>query len=239
MNSKKFILALLFILASARAGECLMAQEPAQIAIAVMIQEEIKTLEKILNNQDQMLKRWDTSSSEYEAMKNYRDQLINKIKALREELKNANGLNHLTPNIENALKKRHPDWQSNLTIDQVKKRQSERETEWKKTVNAYMQSLKKTQDLNYTSWMDRSKLWEILKKPNGQTQAIQALGGFIEHTNTMMVMNEQAIQAFITMFAEYERDEMDERQDFGKATLEVCSSLKKYNSKAKKCKLGF
>ena len=87
--------------------------------------------------------------------------------------------------------------------------------------------------------MDRSKLWEILKKPNGQTQAIQALGGFIEHTNTMMVLNEQAIQAFVTMFAEYERDEMDERQDFGKATLEVCATLKNHRPTAKKCKLGF
>ena len=216
-----------------------MAQEPAQIAIAVMIQEEIKTLEKILNNQDQMLKRWDTSSSEYENMKKYRNQIIDKIKALRQELSNAGGLNHLKSDIESELKKRHPDWKDGLTIDQVKKRQSERETEWKKTVNAYMQSLKRTQDLNYSSWMDRSKLWEILKKPNGQTQAIQALGGFIEHTNTMMVLNEQAIQAFVTMFAEYERDEMDERQDFGKATLEVCSKLKAHNPKTKKCKLGF
>ena len=239
MKSKKFILALLFILVSARAGECLLAQEPAQVAIALMIQDEIKTLEKILDNQDKMLKRWDTSSSEYQEMSKRRNNLINTIKGLKEDLKKAKGLNHMTSNIESALSTRHPDWQANMTIDQVKQRQSERETAWKETVKAYMQSLKSAQDLHYNAWMNRAKLWEILKNAGGQTQAIQILGGFLEHANNLMILNEHAIQSFVTAYAEYERDEMDERRDFGKTTLEICASLKKHNPTAKKCKLGF
>ncbi len=236
---KKFIAALFLVLIFARAGECLMAQEPAQMAIAIMIQEEIKTLEKILNNQDKMLKRWNTSSSEYTTMRDRRNDILNGLKNLRDELSKAKRFNHLVNNIDSILKSRHPDWYANMTLDQVKERQTARETKLRDTVKAYLTAFNKSQSLHEADWKARDALWEVLKKPNGQTQAIQALGGFIEHANTMMVMNEQAIQAFITMFAEYERDEMDERQDFGKATLEVCSKLKNHNPVAKKCKLGF
>lgn len=235
----KFIAALFLVLIFARAGECLMAQEPAQIAIAVMIKEEISTLEKILNNQDQMLKRWDKSSKEYENIKKTRNNILDGLKQLRDELAKSKSFNHLVDNIDKVLKARHPDWYSNMTLDQVKKRRTDRETKLRSTVKAYLAAFNKAQSLHEADWKARDALWEVLKKPNGQTQAIQALGGFMEHANTMMVMNEQAIQAFITLFAEYERDEMDERQDFGKATLEVCSKLKAHNPKAKKCKLGF
>jgi len=236
---RRFIAALFLVLIFARAGECLMAQEPAQIAIAMMIKEEIETLKKILDHQDNMLKRWDTSSNEYENIKKTRQEILDGIKNLREELAKAEGLNHLKEDIETALKNRHPDWFANMTFEQLKDRKTARDTNFRKTVKAYLNAFNKAQSLHEADWKARDALWEVLKKPNGQTQAIQALGGFLDHIHTMMIMNEQAIQAFITIYAEYERDEMDERQDFGKATLEVCSSLKNFNPTAKKAKLGF
>ena len=85
-----------------------------------------------------------------------------------------------------------------------------------------MKSINASQGLN-ASYKDlRVKLFDLVKKPNGQVQAIQALGGYLDHAATMLAMNEQAIQSFVTAYAEFERDEMDERQDFGKLTLEVC-----------------
>ena len=239
MKMKKFISALLLVLMFARAGECLMAQEPTQIAIAVMIKEEIKTLEKILNNQDKMLKRWDTSSTEYRNMANKRTEVVNTIKNLKEILSNSSALTHLASDISTALKERHPDWYEHMTLDQVKKRYEDRDSKWRNTVRAYLQSMNTAQTLNASYENLRSKLFEILKKPEGQTQAIQALAGFLDHASANIAMNEYAIQSFITAQAEYERDEMDERQDFGKATLEVCSTLKNFKPKINKVKLRF
>ena len=236
--SKKLIAALFLVLLFARAGECLLAQEPTQDAIMFMIKDEIKTLEKILDNQDKMLKRWDTSSSEYTNMKEKRDDIIKTITNLRKTLADAKALTHLSNNISSALNSRHPAWKSGMTYDEIKTRQENRETKWKDTLRAYFNSMNSAQSLNSSHEDMRSKLFEILKKPEGQTQAIQALAGFLDHASTQIAMNEYAIQSFITAQAEYERDEMDERQDFGKLTLEVCSTLKNYSPATKKVKLG-
>lgn len=244
--NKKFIafcltavMAMNFIFMSARAAECLLAQEPTQIGIALMIKEEISTLETILNDQDKMLKRWKTDSYEYKKMKEQRDTLINAVKNLRETMTSSGALTHMSKEIETRLKERHPAWRDNLTLDDVKKRQRDRETKWRDTVKAYLKSVNTTQSLNEDYRVLRVRLFDLLKKPNGEVQAIQSLAGFMDYAATMMALNEQAIQSFITAYAEYERDEMDERQDFSKTTMQVCTKLKAYNPTFKTCKLGF
>ena len=233
------VTAMNFIFIFARAAECLLAEEPTQVAIALIIKEEISTLEQILDNQDKMLKRWDTSSDEYKNMIKKRKEILKAIEDLRNTLKNAGALTHLSSNIESSLNSRHPAWKDGLTYDDIKTRQKNRETKWRETLRAYMKSINASQSLN-ASYKDlRVKLFELVKKPNGQVQAIQALGGYLDHAATMLAMNEQALQSFVTAYAEFERDEMDERQDFGKLTLEVCSKLKQHNPTTKKCKLGF
>ncbi|MBR1485915.1 MAG: hypothetical protein IJ597_01495 [Synergistaceae bacterium] len=239
MTTKKIIAALFLVLIFARSGECLLAQEPAQVAIALIIKSEIKTLEKILDNQDKMLKRWDTSSDEYKNMVKKRENILTIMKTLRDELEKSEGLTHLTSDIDKALKERHPEWKANMTLDEVKKRYEDRQTKWKKTAEAYLRAMNVSQGLLAPNNEARAALFEILKKPQGQTQAIQALAGYFDHMNTMLTRNEQVIQGFMTAYAEYERDEMDERQDFGKATLEVCSTLKDFKPASKKVKLGF
>ncbi len=233
------VTAMNFVFIFARSAECLLAEEPTQVAIALIIKEEISTLEQILDNQDKMLKRWDTSSSEYTRMRDKRKEIIKAIQNLRNTLKNANALTHMSSNMESALNSRHPAWQSGLTYDDIKTRQKNRETKWRETLKAYMNSINSSQALNADYITLRSQLFDFVKKPNGQVQAIQALGGYLDHAATMLAMNEQALQSFITAYAEFERDEMDERQDFGKLTLEVCSKLKTHNPTTKKCKLGF
>ncbi len=233
------VMAMNIVFMFADAAECLLAQEPTQIGIALMIKEEISTLETILNDQDQMLRRWNKESNEYKKMKEQRDNLMNAVINLRNVMTRSGALTHMSENIETRLKERHPDWRNGMTLDEVKTRQRNRETKWKDTVKAYLKSVNTTQSLNADYSKLRSRLFDLLKKPNGEVQAIQSLAGYMDYAATMMALNEQAIQSFITAYAEYERDEMDERQDFSKATLEVCTKLKAYNPTIKKCKLGF
>lgn len=233
------VTAMNFVFIFARAAECLLAEEPTQVAIALIIKEEISTLEQILDNQDKMLKRWDKNSSEYKDMKNKRAEIFKAIESLKNTLKNSGALTHLSSNIEAEMNSRHPAWKDGLTYDDIKTRQKNRETKWRDTARAYMKSIYTSQSLNADYTKLRNQLFEFVKKPNGQVQAIQALAGYLDHTATMLAMNEQAIQSFVTAYAEFERDEMDERQDFGKLTLEVCSKLKTHKPTAKKCQLGF
>ena len=227
------------VLIFARAGECLLAQEPTQVAIALIIKSEIETLKKILDNQDQMLKRFDTKSDEYKKIVESRDKILQSIKDAHEVLKKSQGFTHLKDNIDSAVKTRHPEWKNNMTLDEVKQRDTDRQTKWRESAKDYLKSINSQTSHFNDDRTHRDKVFELLKNPSGQTQAIQALGGLFDNVNNMLARNEQIIQDFITMSMEFERDDMDERQDFGKATLEVCAALKNYKPTAKKVKLGF
>ena len=240
MKIKRFVAALFIVLVFARVGECLLAQEPTQIAIAVMIKEEIETMEKILDHQDKMLKRWYTKSDEYKTMIENRNKILASIKNARNILKNSQNFTHLAQDIDAAIKARHPDWQANLTLDQVKQRANDRTTKWNAMAKDYLKSINYQTSHFNDDRTHRDNAFNLLRgKIEGETEAIQAMGGLFDNVNNMLARNEQIIQDFMTVYMEFERDEMDERQDFGKATLQVCSTLKNYKPATKKCKLGF
>ena len=56
----------------------------------------------------------------------------------------------------------------------------------------------------------RQKLFDTLSSTEGQVQAIQALGGLINHTSSMIDQQTEVMAGFTTMFAENELDKRDQ-----------------------------
>ena len=86
----------------------------------------------------------------------------------------------------------------------------------------------------------RSKLIDLLKSPQGQTQAIQGLGALLDHANMMLVRNENTIQGFMAVYLKYERDNIDKREQKNKSIIEMYSALQSYKpSSSTSYRLGF
>ncbi len=79
---------------------------------------------------------------------------------------------------------------------------------------------------------------EIIKSPDGQTQAIQTIGVLLDHANMMLVRNENTLQGFFTTYLESERDLLDKREQKGKSVLEACGGLKNHKPTVTARKLG-
>ena len=218
----------------------LWAQEPSQIAIALLTYAEMKTLEKIEEDQEKMLKRIDSKSSEYNQIINSRNKILKNIENARDVLAKSPAFNHFAKDIDEAMKARHPDWKAKMTIDDAAKRINERNSKWKDTLKIYLQSM------NYgtANFADdlamREGLMKILKKPDGQVQALQAIGLYFDNMNMMMTRDELVLQSLMTAMIERKRDAYDERDDLDKAVKEAGTSIKNYKSKSKKkYKVGF
>ena len=218
----------------------LWAQEPSQIAIALLTYAEMKTLEKIEEDQEKMLKRIDSKSSEYNQIINARNRILKNIENARDILANSPAFNHFAKDIDEAMKARHPDWEEKMTIEKAAQRINERNSKWKDTLKIYLKSM------NYgtANFADdlamREGLMKILKKPDGQVQALQAIGLYFDNMNMMMTRDELVLQSLMTAMIERKRDAYDERDDLDKAVKEAGTSIKNYKSKSKKkYKVGF
>lgn len=211
------------------------AQEPSQLAIAILTYAEMKTLQTIEEDQQKMLKKW--NASQIEARRN---KIINNIKNGRDILANSTAFNHYAKDIDAKMKARYPDWKTRMTIDEMAKRINERDKQWKESLKVYLKSMNATTSHLADDLGMRDELLKILKKPEGQVQALQAIGGYFDNMNMMLTRDEQTIQSLITVMAERRLDAQNERNDLGEAVKEAGSSVKKYRSKSKKkCKVGF
>ena len=129
---------------------------------------------------------------------------------------------------------------SNLTIDEMAKRINERNNKWKESLKVYLKSMNATTSHLADDLDMRNELLKIIKKPEGQTQALQAIGGYFDHMNMMLTRDETTIQSLITVMMERKRDIQDERNDLDKAVKEAGTSIKKFSPKSKKkYKIGF
>lgn len=232
-----FTIMIFSVLLFPKVGFSLLAQEVTQQSILKAAENEVEQLKKMIEHQKNMLAHLDSST--VNDIKSKRNTLIKNFEDVRKVLNKSDVITHLTDDLENKLKTRHPEWKSGMTIDELKKRNDDRYKNMKSTMVAYLNSVNlSAQDFKSDDEM-RSKLMDTLKSPKGQTQAIQALGALLDHANLMLVRNENTIQSMMTAYLEYERDAIDRREQKGKSILEACDGLKSYKPKATSYKVGF
>ena len=215
------------------------AQEPSQIAIAILTLIEMLKLHGIRDDQADMLKKWNESS-----ITNPRDELLKNLYEAAGILNNSPFYSEVARDLDGMMapnkSKRFPEWKSGMTIAQSAKRINDRQTKWKRSVKEYLRAVNRnTSHFQDIDLKIRNALMEIVKKPAGQTQAIQAIGGYLDNMNIMFERDGQALQAIMGSYIERKLDKMDERNDKQKAVNEVAVNLKNYKPKTKKCKLGF
>ena len=218
-------------------GLCLLNQEVTQQSILKAAENEVEQLKKMIEHQKNMLAHLDDST--VNDIKGKRDTLINNFKDVRKVLQATDTITHLTDDLENKLKTRHPEWKSGMTIDELKKRNEDRYQAMRNTMVAYLNSVNLSAQDFKTDDELRSKLMDLLKSPKGQTQAIQGLGALLDHANLMLVRNENTIQSMMTAYLEYERDAIDKREQKGKSIIEACGGMKNHKPSAKSYNVGF
>mgnify|MGYP006916070755 FL=1 len=214
------------------------AQEPSQIAIAILTFAEMLTINKIYDDQNKMLNKWDNSKIDTE-----RNKILNNMKNARDILVNSPAFNHLSADIsadiDAFMKSRYPEWKSNMTSAEAAKRINDRQSKWKESVRIYLKSMNATTSHFDDDLAMRNELLKILKNPDGQVQALQVIGGYLDHMNMMMARDDLVLQSLMTVLMERRLDLREERNDLGKAVLEVGTNLQNYKPKVKKCRLGF
>ena len=212
-----------------------------RLAIALMIFSEMKTLQHILDDQDKMLKRIQDDSSKYNAIVNSRNEIIKRIENARDILAKSKAFTHYADDIDATMKARYPEWQSRMTIAEAARRINERNAKWRASVKDYLKSLNANTSNYANDKAALDSLMAILKEPAGQTQALQAMGGLLDHITLMLDRDQQALEALITTYVENKLDLRDERNDLDQAVHEAGTQIKvyRYNQKAKKCKIGF
>jgi len=215
------------------------AQEPSQIAIAILTLIEMLKLHGIRDDQADMLKKWNESS-----ITNPRDILLRNLEESENILTNSPFYSAVARDLEGLISSdvspRFPGWQPNMTILQAAFRIDNRHKKWRASVKEYLRAMNK----NSSHFQDvdlkiRNALMEIVKSPKGQTQALQAIGGYLDNMNIMFERDGQALQGIMGSYIERKLDKIDERNDRQKAVNEVAVNLKNYKPRTKKCKLGF
>lgn len=234
---KAIFFALVMVLAWADSGFCLIAQETTQLTVKLKaISEWLNTLE-MKTNQLKMLAQLPSSViSQIQGMKG---MMAENFSQVREILGQVESITHFANDIEGMLKERHPEWESGLTIDDLKARNIKRDTQWKETVQAYLKALNMTAKDFENDEKTRDKLLNALSNSEGQVQALQALGALLDHTNSILARNEQTVQGFMTTYLEAERDEVDKREQKEQSIVEAYQSLKNMQSPGKTYKPGF
>ena len=154
-------------------------------------------------------------------------------------LQSVDSITHFTDDIESMLNNRHPDFQTGLTIENLKERNEKRDTQLKKTYEAYLKALNITAKDFKNDEKTREKLLTALSNSEGQVQALQALGALLDNTSSVIARNEQTLQGFMTAFLESERDEIDEREQKEQSILEAYKSLQNLQAPGQTFTPGF
>ena len=127
-----------------------------------------------------------------------------------------------------------------MTIDEAKDRINYRHAQWKEAVRVYLKAMNyNTAHFSTEDKAMRDALMKLVKKPAGQTQALQAIGGFLDHMTISLERDEQMFYGLITAYIQYKLDRRDELNDLQNSVQEVAVSLKRHNPTTKVQKLGF
>ena len=227
MKYKKFkfvmlVLTLIFVCASS--SESWIAQETTQITVKIKaIAEWLNTVEMQLNQLKMLAQLPQSVISEIKGMKELLSENFSQVRGI---LQDVDSITHFTDDIESMLKDRHPDFQTDLTIDALKARNEKRDKQLKQTYEAYLKTLNITAKEFKNDEKTREKILSTLSNSEGQVQALQALGALLDHTSSIISRNEQTLQGFMTTFLETERDDIDKREQKEQSILEAYKSLK-------------
>ena len=234
---KRLFLASVLVLVLAHPGMCLIAQEPTQITVKLKaISEWLNTLEMKTNQLKMLAQLPSEVISQIQGMKG---MMAENFSQVREILGQVESITHFTDDLEGMLKESHPEWESGLTIEDLKARNDKRDTQWKKTTEAYLKALNMTAKDFENDEKTRDKLLNALSSSEGQVQALQALGALLDHTNSILARNEQTVQGFMTTYLEAERDEVDRREQKEQSIVEAYKSLKNIQAPGKTFRPGF
>ena len=227
MFCKKFIRlisSLVLIIMFASSTECMIAQETTQLEVKIKaVTEWLNTVDMKLNQLKMLAQLPQSVINEINGMKELLSENFSQVRSILQEVES---ITHLTDDIENMLKSRHPDWLEGLTINNLKERNQKRDKQLKQTFEAYLKVLNTTAKDFKNDDKTRNKLLNALSNSEGQVQALQALGALLDHTSSIIARNEQTLQGFMTTFLESERDEIDEREQKEQSILEAYKSLK-------------
>ena len=227
MKYKKFtsiLFAFLLICICVTSSESWIAQETTQITVKVKaVAEWLNTLEMQLNQLKMLAQLPQSVINEINGMKELMTENFSQVRGI---LQSVDSITHFTDDIESMLNDRHPDFQTGLTIENLKERNEKRDTQLKKTYEAYLKALNITAKDFKNDEKTREKLLTALSNSEGQVQALQALGALLDNTGSVIARNEQTLQGFMTAFLESERDEIDKREQTEQSILEAYKSLK-------------
>lgn len=237
MRLIKFLFLIILILLFAEAAAfALLNQEVTQLAILEAGQNEVKTLQKMIEHQEKMLKKLEDGT--FSNVKTKHDELIKNFEESYKILQLSNSITHMVDDFENKFKERHPDYKSGLKISELKTRSDTRDTKWRYTMQAYNRDLNwlirdyKIDDAN------RAKLIDLLKSPAGQTQALQGAHALLDHASVMLMRAGSAIQGFMTVCLEREYDRIDIDSDKAASISESYNGVKKHKPSVTARKFG-
>ena len=236
-NFHHIFLAFILTITCISSAECMIAQETTQLEIKIKaVAEWLNTVDMKLNQLKMLAQLPQSVINEINGMK---ELLSENFSQVRDILQEVESITHFTDDIENMLKSRHPDWQTGLNINDLKERNQKRDKQLKQTFEAYLKALNTTAKDFKNDEKTRDKLLTVLSNSEGQVQALQALGALLDHTSSIIARNEQTLQGFMTTFLEYERDEIDEREQKEQSILEAYKSLKNLQAPGQTFTPGF
>lgn len=227
MNHKKInrlIIAFILVFLCVSPALCWIAQETTQIAVKIKaVAEWLNTIEMKTNQLKMLAQLPQSVINEINGMKELMTENFSQIRGI---LQDVESVTHFTDDIERMLKDRHPEFQTGLTIDNLKERNEKRDKQLKQTYEAYLKALNITAKDFKNDEKTRDKILSALSNSEGQVQSLQALGALLDHTNSIIARNEQTLQGFMTAFLETKRDEIDKREQKEQSILEAYKSLK-------------
>ena len=232
------LFALIFILFThAVPAAALIAQESTQTIVkAKAIAEWLNSIQMKLNQLQMLAQLPQSVLSQIQGMKALLTENFSEVHGI---LRQIESITHFTDDLEAMLKERHPEWEEGLTIDDLKERNDKRDKQWKQTTEAYLRALNLNAKEFENDERTREKLMSALSNAEGQVQALQALGALLDHMNSVLARDEQTLNGFMTVYMEYERDEIDKQEQAANALDEGFEALKNIRLNGETFDLGF
>lgn len=179
------------------------AQESTQITNKIQLIKQLEEQIMMVKNQFQMLEG--LTGGMLSGISGANMQIMNQFMKVKDIWKQAGSLTHSMDDFIDKHNERHPEHLEDTEVNAAEERKR-RDEEYTKMLDAYLEGLNlNAQDLQ-NSQQVRNQLMGVLQSTEGQVQAIQALGGLINHSSQLVEQNGQIASSYVTMFAENELD---------------------------------
>lgn len=183
------------------------AQESTQIANKIQLIKQLAEQVQMVKNQYQMLRQ--LTGSMASGLNGANSQIFEQFRKVQDVWKSAESLTHAMDNFTDLHNKRHPEHLEGTQVKAEEERRR-RDKEYKQMLDSYLKGI----NMNALDFENREKmrqkLMDTLQSTEGQVQAIQALGGLINHTSMLVDKNTEVVSGYVTMFAENEQDRRDQ-----------------------------